>query len=267
MDMVTLSLASGGYDYFSGCWNAARCGHYDITMALFGKINGPAIPALLRAAYTGGNRALIDFFIAQKSPPDWTCAAVGACHSGRIDLVEEIYDHYPGPPADLIQYASVKSLAVVKYLVEKKKVSIGDEYCIAAAAESNRPEIVHYLLDAFPHVMTEHTFLRACECGRLEIVARLLPDNRDHIRAGFEWTCVAPHVDIMKFLAEHLDVDWNGALADVCLSLSENSLAAIEYCALKGATNFSGVLAMVKKGRQTQWREDVTDLLTRYGSA
>jgi hypothetical protein len=243
MDMVLLALRTGASDYHEGCVCAAENGDWDITMLLYAKIEHPSISEFLRAAYMGGNRNLIAFFIAQESPPNWDSAVEGACMSGRPDLVDEVFDKYTLPRERLILHACFSrgdDLAMVKYLVEKKGVAVVDGTSISAAIEIRSNIIADYLLDTFPAVDTTRIFLTACQYGSAKFAKRLMPGSEREIYEGVRGACMFARLNVIVLLSQEIKIDWNQALrwtAGYCHTMSPRILKTMWYCRVMGATN------------------------------
>jgi hypothetical protein len=256
MDMIMLALETGATDYSEGCMCAVRLGEYDIAMMLYEKMgketvhssshnpipitwNTRCVSEFLDAAYNGGNRDLINYFIALESPPDWNRAVKGAFWGGRVDLIEEIFDKYTGPVEDLINGACFgrNPIAATTYLIEKKIITT-DNVLISRVMSLGCQELVDLMLAKFPRVDTADVFIAACDRGALKFVQELMPGNQRQIRKGFKAACKSGRTRVMVELAELISVDWNKALADVykCLAVKKRTIYAILLCVLKGAS-------------------------------
>jgi hypothetical protein len=262
MDVVLLALETGACDYFEGCAQAARQGDYEISVLLFEKIDkktihSPApfawgtrrISEFLWDAFEGGNRNLINYFIALESPPDWNSAAKGAFYGGHIDLIEEVFDKYTESITDLIQLACVgrNPIPVIKYLIEKKKIDTNNAP-VATAIGARQCELADFLLAEFPRMDTTPAFIRACQEGALDFVRKLMPGSQRQIRKGFKAACKSGQAKVMSELARMIPVDWNKALTCVCkcYGVSKKTLDAVTFCVLKGATDIDGALNILK---------------------
>jgi hypothetical protein len=235
MDMILLAIKTGATDYYAGCLEAAERGHYDMAIMLF---KGDHVSGCLGAACTGGNRTLIDYFISQ-GEPDWNSAMRGACWGGHLGLIDEFFDKYTGDPASLI-ISALHNLQTVQYLIEKKNIVVENDRCVCVAA-SNPAHMpaTEYILDKFPALDTTRSFIMSCAYARANLVKRLLPSSRYEIGNGFHMACKYGNADIMIFLAEKIDVDWDAALVDVCARKGgdHRALTALTICIKNGASN------------------------------
>jgi hypothetical protein len=255
IDLILLAIRSGADDYTKGCIRAAKQGDYDIAIFLFEKSKGNKVSKCLSAAYQGGNRDLINYFSMLRCPPNWNKAMNGACKSGRTDLVDKLFSRYTGSREALI-FMARRDLAMVRYLVEKKKVSILHHCSITIAMVDGHPDTANYLLDTFPLIDTCPIFVAACERGLKEFAQRLLPDSVHDIHRGFRKACKHGRADIMSFLAEEIEVDWDSALVDVCMLRVYNLMTvapAMKLCIDRGATNLGPIREILTEEGMTKF--------------
>jgi hypothetical protein len=109
------------------------------------------------------------------------------------------------------------------------------------------------LLDNFPVPDAKKSFRRACLCGRLDLVKKLLPSSKATIHKGFITACQWGLENIAAFLSGHCTVDWNEALLAACDSYDEERPTnTIQLCVDNGATNLEAALEKaMKEGDKT----------------